>query len=176
MKILITGTPGIGKTTLVRRLIDELKQAPGVAMGGFYTEEIRERGIRKGFRITTLSGQKGLLAHVDVESPVRVGKYKVDVEGFEKIALAELERSLSAVQLIVIDEIGKMELASGKFRKLVEVVFNSSALVVATIGRGTGNLLEELKKKEEVNSLTITRENRDELFDRLLVLLRNLQG
>lgn len=174
MKILITGPPRIGKTTLVQRLTKRLEQSPGLATGGFYTEEIRERGVRKGFGITTLGGRKGLLAHVDIESPVRVGKYKVNVEGFEKIALSELERSLSENRLIVIDEIGKMELASSKFRETVEAVFNSPALVVATIGRGTGNLLEELKRKG-ARSLIVTRENRDELVDQLLVLLKQAQ-
>ncbi|NIT02688.1 MAG: NTPase, partial [Candidatus Latescibacteria bacterium] len=77
----ITGPPRSGKTTLVMRLLEKL---PEVKAAGFYTEEIRERGERKGFKLISLSGASGVLSHVDIKSSRRVGKYKVDVEGFEK--------------------------------------------------------------------------------------------
>jgi len=74
--ILITGLPGTGKTTLLRKIAEELKPFHPV---GFFTSEIREANTRKGFELRSLNGKKGLLAHVDITSPYRVGKYKVDV-------------------------------------------------------------------------------------------------
>jgi len=78
--ILITGLPGVGKTTLIKKLSEELKH---LHPAGFYTEEIREEGQRKGFELISLDGKRGLLSHKDIKSPYRVGQYKVDIEGFE---------------------------------------------------------------------------------------------
>ena len=81
MNLLVTGLPGVGKTTLIKRISEELKHLHPI---GFYTSEIREGGIRKGFELISLDGRKRLLSHVDIKSSHRVGKYKVDVTGFER--------------------------------------------------------------------------------------------
>ena len=80
-KLLLTGLPGVGKTTLVRRVVDSL---PDLHPAGFYTAEIRERGQRRGFRAVGMDGSEGLLAHVEIPGVHRVGRYGVDVEGFER--------------------------------------------------------------------------------------------
>jgi len=103
--LLITGHPGIGKITFIKKLAGELND---LHLTGFYTAEIKESGIRKGFELISFAGSKGILAHVDIKSPYRVSKYGVDVVSFDKFldSLELLDRSASVV---VIDEIGKME-------------------------------------------------------------------
>ena len=97
--ILITGLPGVGKTTLVKKLVDELKQFHPV---GFYTEEIREEGTRKGFALISLDGRRGLLSHTDIKSPHRVGTYRVDVKGFE-VFLTFLPFLNPSTRLVIIE-------------------------------------------------------------------------
>ena len=109
--ILITGSPGIGKTTLIKRLFEEAAVLHPV---GFYTEEIREGGIRRGFKLVGHDGREGILSHVDISSRYKVGKYRVDVTGFDRF-LDTLKISESNSGLVIIDEIGKMECFSRKF-------------------------------------------------------------
>jgi len=101
--ILLTGLPGIGKTTVIRRVVERLTDK---TVAGFFTEEIREAGQRRGFRIATFSGGSGVLAHVNLKTNHRVGRYHVDVSGFERLVLPELRRPCD---IVLIDEIGKME-------------------------------------------------------------------
>ncbi len=119
MKIFITGKPGVGKTTLVKRLYSLAPER----FRGFWTEEIRERGRRVGFKVITTEGREGVLAHVGIDSPHRVGKYGVDVRGFEEVVLPILESCLPLCpKVVLIDEIGKMELFSERFVKVVESI------------------------------------------------------
>ena len=105
MNILLTGYPGSGKTTVMTRLL----ALGGFNAGGFYTEEIREGNTRKGFKIITLGGDEAVLAEVGFPSKYRVGKYGVNVKGIEEVAVRALENALASKDLIIIDEIGKME-------------------------------------------------------------------
>ncbi len=107
-KVLLTGRPGCGKTTLIKRVVSELARPAG----GFYTEEIRAHGERLGFKIITLDGQEALLAHVDFKTPERVGKYGLDLSALETVGVEALREAVHARQLVVIDEIGPMELRS----------------------------------------------------------------
>jgi nucleoside-triphosphatase len=164
-KILITGRPGVGKTTLIRRLVEALPRA-----AGFYTEEIRERGVRKGFNLVSLSGPEGPvapLARVDFKGPHRVGKYGVDVEGFEGF-LGGL--SLRGAEVVVIDEIGKMECISGKFQKLIKDILISDRKVVATIAEKGTPFIEGLKRLPGVRLLEMTEGNRESLLKELMEL------
>ena len=79
-KILITGLPGVGKTTLVKSIVSDLDST---TVTGFYTEEIRNRGVRQGFELRAVNGDRKILSHVNISSPWRVGKYKIDVTGFD---------------------------------------------------------------------------------------------
>ena len=115
-KLLLSGPPGVGKTTLLQRVVQELDRPAR----GFYTREIREKGTRVGFSLSLLSGPVLTLSHVNIKSRHRVGKYGVDVEMFEGAACPEIEAGLEAGVLIVIDEIGKMELFSERFRRVAE--------------------------------------------------------
>jgi nucleoside-triphosphatase THEP1 len=108
MNILLTGLPKSGKTTLIEKIIQKLNR-PAF---GFYTKEILENKKRVGFSLITLSGNKVILSHQNFKSNYRVGKYGVDVQGFEGMALPEIEKGIQEKGIIVIDEIGKMELFS----------------------------------------------------------------
>ncbi|MBU4310532.1 AAA family ATPase, partial [bacterium] len=108
MNILLTGRPGIGKTSILKEIIDTLK----INAGGFYTKEVREGETRKGFEIITLNGKRGILAHIDCRSPYRVSKYGVNIKDLEEIAAPAIAEALRNKECIIIDEIGRMELYS----------------------------------------------------------------
>jgi len=125
--VLVTGRPGIGKTSMVEAVAREFAQVAG----GFTTSEIRERGVCKGFRVTTLDGKSAVFAHVSFAGLLRVGKYGVDVPAFEQLALSALEDAILGRRMVVIDEIGKMELASKLFCDVVQKALDSPAIVLA---------------------------------------------
>jgi nucleoside-triphosphatase len=147
--LLITGLPGVGKTILIKKLSEALKHLHPV---GFYTEEIREGGVRKGFELISLEGKKGLLSHKEIRSPYQVGHYKVDIQNFEDF-LISISFFNPSTHLIIIDEIGKMECLSDRFNKLIRESLDSEKWVIATLAlKGTG-LITEVKEKPISSSL-----------------------
>ncbi len=167
---LITGLPGAGKTTLIMNLLSELK----IPADGFITREIRRKGTRVGFMIEDLKGKSELLASTDFPSPFRVGKYRVNLEGFEKIALASLERGLKEARLIVIDEIGKMELFSQSFQEMVLKVMDSPKPALATIIQKPHPFADKIKKRPDVIIYKLSREKFEKIFEELKTRLENL--
>lgn len=165
VKVLIEGEPGSGKTTLVERLITRLKDRK---MGGFLTREIKEHGERAGFRIITLDKQEGLLAHVDIAGGLKVGKYTVNVEDLEKVGVKSVERALREDDVIVIDEIGKMELFSNRFREMVDIALNGEKQVVATVALEGPPFIEEIKHKNDIHLIRLTKDNRDEVLEEVV--------
>lgn len=158
--ILISGPPGVGKTTLIRKLAESLKE---LHPQGFYTAEIREDGIRKGFELVSLDGKRSLLSHVAIQAKEKVGKYRVDVLGFEAFleTIFFFEKRSS---LVIIDEIGKMECLSLKFRRWVEDLLGSERSVLATIAlRGEG-FIAETKRRRDIRLYEVSLGNRDTLF------------
>jgi nucleoside-triphosphatase len=115
-KVLLTGRPGCGKTTLIKRVVNEL----ALSVGGFYTEEIRQRGERVGFKVITLDGEEAVLAHVNLNTEQRVGKYGLDLHALERIGTEAIRMAVRARQLVVIDEIGPMEIKSRIFLRYSE--------------------------------------------------------
>jgi len=168
--ILITGLPGVGKTTFIINLVKELK---GLSMAGYYTGEIREGGARKGFELVALDGKKSILSHVDIRSDHRVGRYGVDVNGFEAF-LDSLDLTHSDADVLVIDEIGKMECHSGKFKHLITSLLDSEKSLVATISlRGEG-LISQIKRRPDVQILELSAANRECLMIEVANSVRNL--
>ena len=168
VKILLTGTPGCGKTTAVMQIVENLKH---VKMAGFYTQEIRQNNLRKGFRWTTLDGTTGTLAHVDIKGPLRVGKYGVDIAGLEKSVVPVLDFQRTNAELFVLDEIGKMECLSEKFVTAVRRLFASDKLVLATVAqKGTG-LIWQVKNYPGTKLFNLTRQERDETIAEILEIL-----
>ena len=157
-KILLTGLPGCGKTTAVMKIIDNLRSDK---VAGFYTQEIRQNNVRKGFSWKRLDGAEGTLAHVDIKSRFKVGKYGVDVEGFEKTVVPILDAERTDVELFVIDEIGKMECFSEKFANAVRRLFASEKPVLATVAMKGAGLISEVKKYSNIKLFNLIRSDRD---------------
>jgi nucleoside-triphosphatase len=169
--ILITGMPGVGKTTLIRNLITSLR---GLHITGFFTLEIREKGARKGFELIGLDGTKRLLSHVSFKSRFRVSKYGVDVAGFERF-LDSQRFLMQDSDLFLIDEIGKMECFSEKFLRLVTAILDSEIPVVATIASKGGGFIATVKARSDVVLMELTQTNRDALLAEVLNHLDSLQ-
>lgn len=155
--LLLTGTPGIGKTTLIRRVASQLSE---YQLGGFYTEEIREGGQRKGFRLVTFNGEEGIIAHVNFDHHYRVSKYGVDVERIDHFADTALTLT-DDIDVYLIDEIGKMECFSPIFVKRVETLLNSSKPVIATVAKKGSGLIEKAKQWPASQLWELTHANRD---------------
>jgi nucleoside-triphosphatase len=156
---LITGKPGVGKTTLVQKIIERMRS---VNMAGFCTAEIRWMGSRLGFELQGLNGERRTLAHVEIDSRNRVGRYGVDTNGFDEF-LEAMDLLNPEVELIVIDEIGKMELFSNRFRGLVRNALNSDKQVLASISLKGNEFIQEIKQRLDIHLLEVTHANRDRL-------------
>lgn len=157
--LLLTGLPGVGKSTVIQKTLS-LLSCPAE---GFYTAEIREGGRRLGFRLTTLKGEETVLAHREFRGGPRVGAYGVDVEALERVGVAALRHALSGdCPLIVIDEIGKMEMKSKAFRDIVFQCLDSPRRVLGVIGKGVPEE-EKIRRRADVFFLEVTTQNRDSL-------------
>ena len=165
--ILICGPPGVGKTTLIKKILKNIN----LKAGGFYTEEIRERSNRVGFKIISLDNQEGILAHIRVKGMKRVGRYGVNIYDLENIGVKSLSQALRDDDLIIIDEIGKMEIFSDKFKEKVLDCLHSEKFVLATIGIGGDKYISRIKERNDVTVFKMNRENGDELMDKVLSLI-----
>lgn len=161
-KVLIEGRPGAGKSTAARHIVRLLQQA-GTSVGGFVTDELRDQGRRVGFAVESFSdSRRRTLAHIDLPGPPRVGKYGVDVAAFEAVVLPEL-RASRAGTVVVIDEIGKMELASAPFRFEMERLFAGVTPVVATIHVFANPFTDKLKRRPDTDIFHLDEASRDNL-------------
>jgi nucleoside-triphosphatase len=161
VRIAVTGAPGCGKTTLVRRVVERIGDR--LAAGGIYTEEIRSGGSRTGFEIVSIAtGQRGLLARADLATGPRIGRYRVSLRGIEEIAIPAIERAAYGADLVVIDEIAPMELTSPRFADCVEALLGvPRPLLFAIHRKARGPLLARIRKEFRVHEVTPA--NRDEL-------------
>jgi len=165
---LLTGRPGCGKTTLIRRLVESL----GVPAGGFYTEEIRRGGRREGFALATLDGQTATLASVHNPSRHRVSKYGVDLESIDEVGAPAIERATATAALIIIDEIGKMELFSNRFRQAVLSALESAKPVLGSIMLAPHPWADAIKARPEVEVILLAEANRSQVQSELLARVR----
>ena len=171
-KIVLTGLPGCGKTTAIMKVIAGLDCA---STAGFYTEEILENNTRKGFRWKLLDSAGGTLAHVDFKGRFKVGRYGVDVAGFEKSVVPIMNPGQTGAELFVIDEIGKMECLSRRFVEAVRRLFASDKSVLATVARKGTGLISEVKNHPGTQLFNLTRENCDKTIAEITQILSFLK-
>jgi nucleoside-triphosphatase len=170
VRLLISGRPGAGKTTVLSRLSELLREA-GVPVSGFLTRERRQRGRRVGFEIETFEGVRGVLAHVELPGPPRVGRYGVDLETFEALALPAIKPP-GEKHVVLVDELGKMELASTRFREATVALFDDPVPIVASVQTSPHPFTARLKGRADVEILPLTPGNRDRLPGELAQRLR----
>jgi nucleoside-triphosphatase len=165
-KVLLTGRPGCGKTTLIKRVVNEL----ALSVGGFYTEEIRQRGERVGFKVITLDGEEAVLAHVNLNTEQRVGKYGLDLHALERIGTEAIRMAVRARQLVVIDEIGPMEIKSRIFCDIANEALNSpdTSGILGTITARSFPFTNAIKKRHDITLIEVHPKNREQLVSDLL--------
>jgi nucleoside-triphosphatase len=169
-KVLLTGRPGCGKTTLIKRVVNNLPRPAG----GFYTEEIRDGGTRTGFKIVKLDGEEVVFAHVDFKTPERLGKYGLDLSALERIGIGAVHQAIQARQLVVIDEIGPMEIRSAIFRETVNAALDSDVPVLATIFARSLSFTDAIKSRRDVALIEVRPDNREQLVSELSDRIRAL--
>jgi nucleoside-triphosphatase len=158
----------VGKTTVLRKVVGSLT---GNVLGGFYTDEIRVGGSRRGFRIVTFDGRDRVMARVNLRSPHRVGRYGVDIEAIDAVVATELTVRPS-IDVFLVDEIGKMECLSSSFIAAMRVILGSGKPLVATVAlRGSG-FIAEIKQFRGVEIWPVTRERRDSLPEEVVRWLK----
>jgi nucleoside-triphosphatase len=165
--LLLTGVPGAGKTTVIRKLAGMLS---GWRLAGFYTEEIRICGTRLGFRIQTFDREERVMAHVDFPGPERVGRYGVDVAAIDALAESALAYD-DIIDAYLVDEIGKMECLSQKFTAAMGALLDSGKPIVATVALQGGGFIAHVKAHPGTQLWEVTRENRDDLPRRAMTWL-----
>jgi nucleoside-triphosphatase len=160
--IFLTGAPSSGKTTVIRKVIKSLT----FPANGFYTEEERIAGKRVGFLMHTLDGRKGYLGHQDIKSDFHIRRYGVSIENIETIAVP----SITPVNrnIIILDEIGKMECFSEVFKEAAKRALDSPNIVVGTITFGGDDFIQGIKSRDDIEIHEVTPDNRDVLPDMIL--------
>jgi nucleoside-triphosphatase len=157
---LVTGEPGIGKTTLIRQVVSTMR----MRAAGFYTEDLQNSGVREGFRIVTLDGDIALLASGGHPGPIRISKYGVDLQELDRVGVAALRRAMERGHVLVADEIGKMQLYSRPFRQTVFEAVRNGHPMLGTIMLGRNHYADRVKAHRNVEVLHLTDENRNELL------------
>lgn len=163
--LLLTGFPGVGKTTVVRKVLALLP--PQLKFDGFFTEEVREGWERIGFQIVTVDGKRAWLAKKGLPSPHKVGRYGVDVKAIESVIIPALNRALKQADLIIVDEIAKMELCHPAFAEVVWECLESSKPVLGVIQRSHLPFIERVKARKDVWIFEVTHQNRDKLPEKV---------
>ncbi len=164
--VFLTGRPGIGKTTIIMKVVEELKKR-GFKVGGMISKEIREKGKRVGFKIIDVKQKReGILAHINQKSGPRVSKYRVNLEDLETIGVKAIEDALLSDDVIIIDEIGKMELFSKKFINVVERVLSSNKVVLGTVHARSSHRLAKYIRSGRIPGIKVyevSERNKDQL-------------
>ena len=160
--LLLTGDPGVGKTTVIIKVVEALK-AEGVSVGGMISREVREGNVRIGFEIIDSTNNKhGWLAHANQKGGPQVGKYHVNMEGLENIGVKAIIQATEKCSVVAVDEIGPMELYSQLFKQAVKQALASNKLVLAIMhAKARDPLISLAKQRDDAAIFTVTLGNRD---------------
>ena len=173
--ILLTGSPGIGKTTLISKIITILKEK-AVDVGGMITLERREGGTRVGFEIIDLTNsRRAWLAHINQKQGPIIGKYRVNMENLNIIGAQAISDAVEKCDVVVVDEIGPMELLSDEFRKAIEKTLSCEKLFIATVHqKARDHIIDELKERYEAETIILTRENREIALENIVCKIKEI--
>jgi nucleoside-triphosphatase len=166
--LLLTGRPGAGKTTAIREAVKGLD----IRIGGFYTEEIRHGASRTGFRLATFDGRTAVLAHADFPGLPRVGRYGVHLDALSDIAVPSLYNAIESADLIVVDEIGKMELLCQEFVDALGLASRSAKPLLGAILSAPHPVADVLKASPFVRIQVIRPETQHAVLSELREWLR----
>jgi nucleoside-triphosphatase len=166
--LLLTGTPGVGKTTVLMKVVNALKER-GIRVGGMISREVRKGGTRVGFEILDLtSSRRGWLAHVNQKNGPQVGKYRVNIEDLNTVGAQAVTEAVEKCEVIAIDEVGPMELFSEKFKEAAWKALDSRKLVIAVVHwKAQNKLINEAKKREDAETIIVTVEKRENLHEQI---------
>lgn len=164
--LFLTGCPGVGKTTVLLQIVEALK-VKGCSVGGMISREVRSCGERVGFEILDLSSdRRGWLAHVNQKTGPKIGKYRVNMEDLENIGVSAVEQAVRSMDVVVIDEIGPMELFSERFQVAVWEAIKSDKLVIGIVHWKTrSKLIVDATAREDAEVFTVTVESRTKSHD-----------
>ena len=163
-KIGITGMPSVGKTDTLLKIIKSLEDH-GYVVGGMITEPIIEKKHRVGFYVTNWqTKEREVFAHMDYETKEKVGKYGVDINALDSVGVPAIEKAITdeETNIIVIDEIGKMEMLSEAFCKMVTEALESDKPIMVTLHKKSRTpLLQDVRRRDDIRILEVTPVNRN---------------
>jgi nucleoside-triphosphatase len=163
-KVLLTGEPRVGKTTILKKIIKMLGESNCI---GFYTEEIRDEFDRIGFDCVSLDGRRKRIADINFKSDIRMGRYGIDIEAFEDIALQAINIPSNSNKIIIIDEIGPIQFLSTRFKEEINNILTCPNCVIGTIFYNMHPNIDEIKKISGIKFYTITNESRDTIIENI---------
>jgi nucleoside-triphosphatase len=171
--LILTGAPGVGKTTVLSKTAEALKKK-GVSVGGMVTHEVREANVRVGFEILDLTSAKhGWLAQVKGDGP-QVGKYHVNLCDLDKIGTAAITQALEKNTVVAVDEVGPMELYSPKFKQaIVQALESKKVLLMVVHGKAKDPLVTQIKRRADAEIFNVTFGNREMLPEKLTKRILN---
>ncbi len=160
----MTGSPSVGKTTVLTRTIEALVER-GFRVGGMISREVGGNGARVGFEIIDIeSSKRGWLAQVNQGSGPIVGRYRVNVKDLEEVGVESIKQAIQNCDVGVIDEIGPMELFSEKFVDAASRALQSQKLVLAVVHwKATDRLVVDAKTMDDAEVFLVTLENRGKI-------------
>jgi nucleoside-triphosphatase len=173
IKIGITGLPNAGKTQALVKVIEMLEEGDQ-KVGGMITEPIIKSNRRVGFFVMDwMSKEKDVLAHIDFESKVVVGRYKVNIDALERIGVSAIENAGEQCDIIIIDEVGRMEVESERFVEVVKKALEEDKPLILTLHKKSRNpLLQDIRRRDDVRILEVTPINRNLLPYKIIKLMK----